>query len=110
MTVNEMKEFISKIVRKWKAYRYNVPFRNKVWYNYIAMIPRSEWGGKDYIEIFDEDGRYIDCPNIGGLVKYRYKGSLYLYKIVDFKNERRNKDWLHYGDWINPVIEFVSKV
>lgn len=69
-----MKEFISKIERKWKAYRYNVPFRNKVWYNYIAMFQRSEWGGKDYIEIFDKDGRYIDCPNIGGLVKYRYKG------------------------------------
>lgn len=105
-----MKEFISKIVRRWKAYRYNVPFRTKEWYNYIAMIPKKEREGKNYIEIFDKEDNYIDCPNIGGLVKYRYKGSLYLYKIVGFKNESRNKDWLYYGDWINPVIEFVSKV
>lgn len=37
-----MKEFISKIVRRWKAYRYNVPFRNKVWYHYMAMLPKKE--------------------------------------------------------------------
>lgn len=105
-----MKEFISKIVRRWKAYRYNVPFRNKVWYHYMAMLPKKEREGKNYIEIFDKEGNYIVCPDVGGVVKYRYKGSLYIYKIVGFKNESRNKDWLHYGDWINPVIEFVSKV
>lgn len=76
----------------------------------MAMLPKKEREGKNYIEIFNEQGCYIDCPEVGGMVKYRYEGNLYWYKVVGFKNESRNKDWLFRGDWINPIIEFISKV
>lgn len=101
---------MKRLIRMWKARRYHVPFRVIEWYNYMAMLPKKEREEKNYIEIFNEQGCYIDCPEVGGMVKYRYEGNLYWYKVVGFKNESRNKDWLFRGDWINPIIEFISKV
>lgn len=76
----------------------------------MMYLPQNERKSCNYIEIFDENGSYIRCPKVGGMVKYRYNGGLYLYKVVDFRNGNWNSDWLNDGDWINPIIEFVSKV
>lgn len=74
------------------------------------MIPKKERGNGErrYIIIFDKDGNYIDCPNEGGFVTVYHFGKLYLYKVVGFENESRNRDWLFDGDWINPIVEFVK--
>lgn len=99
-----------KIIRRIIASINGVPFREKMWYNYMAMIPKNERDsiGKKYIVIFDKDGEYIKCPKIGELVTVYYWGKLYLYKVIDFQNESRYRDWLYEGDWINPIIEFVK--
>lgn len=99
-----------KIFRILRAKKHKVPFRERMWYNYMAMIPKEEResGDRRYIIIFDKDGNYIDCPKEGGFVPVYYYGKLYLYKVVGFKNESRNKDWLFHGDWINPIVEFVK--
>lgn len=99
-----------RIIRKIKSRIYKVPFRDRVWYNLMAMLPVKERKTVGYIDIFDENDNYIDCPKIGGMVKYRYKGNLYLYKIVDFQNESRDRDWIFDTDYIHPIIEFVKKL
>lgn len=93
-----------------KSKIYNVPFRTRVWYNLMAMLPKEKRTSNNYINIFDKDGRYIDCPGIGKFVHYFYNGSWYLYKIVGFDNERRDRDWLYDTDYIHPVIEFVKQI
>lgn len=99
-----------KIIRRIIAKIYGVPFRERMWYNYMAMIPKDERESKDkrYIVIFDKGGEYIDCPKVGGLVTVYYYGKLYLYKVIDFKNDSRCGDWLFDGDWKNPIVEFVK--
>lgn len=99
-----------KIFRRLKAKMHNVPFRKRMWYNHMAMIPKEERESKEnsYIVIFDKDGKYIDCPNVGGMVTVYYYGKLYLYKVIGFKNDSRYRDWLYDGDWINPIVEFVK--
>ncbi len=98
------------LIRKIQAKIYGVPFRKKEWYNFQAMIPKECQKEAPHIEIFDKDGNYIDCPGIGGIVTYVLKGVKYKYKIVGFKNDSRNRDWLYDTDYINPVIEFVCKI
>lgn len=99
-----------KILRKIRAKKHKVPFMERMWYNYMAMIPKEERenGERRYIIIFDKDGNYIDCPNVGGFVIVYHYGKLYLYKVVRFENESRNRDWLFDGDWIHPIVEFVK--
>lgn len=97
------------LIKKIQAKRYGVPFRKKEWYNFQAMLPKEEQKEHPHIEIFDRDGKYIHCPGIGGFVTYALKGEKYKYKIVGFKNESRNRDWLYESDYINPIIEFVCK-
>ena len=43
-------------------------------------------------------------------VIYNDKGKRYEYKIIGFKNESRNRDWLYDTDYINPVIEHIRKI
>jgi hypothetical protein len=96
-----------KIIRMIMAAICKVPFRKRVWYNYRAMLPSDHLAGKNFVEIFDENGHYIDCPGVGGTLVYNVNGVRYLYLVIDFKNESRNRDWLYDTDYINPVIEFV---
>ena len=95
--------------RKREAKGYGVPFKTRMWYNYRAMLPKSELPKKSFIEIFDEDGRYISCPNKGGEVIYNDRGIRYRYQVVGFDNDSRNRDWLYDGDWINPIVEYIGK-
>ena len=101
---------VVKILKRLQAKKFGVPFRKREWYNYRAMVGEERANEKGAIEIFDENGRYIDCPGIGGFVIYKKNGGEYKYKIVDFKNESRNRDWLYDTDYICPVIEFVCKM
>ena len=94
----------------WKARRYHVPFRKKVWYNWMVYTLKEERNSTDGIVVFDKDGCYISCPKIGGVVKYRCKGDLYSYRVVGFDNDSPYKDWLFESDRIYPIIEFISKV
>lgn len=96
----------STVFRRVRAAICKVPFRKRVWYNFQAMVPSDHLAGKSYIEIFDEHDRYIDCPDVGGLLVYNINGARYLYRVIGFKNESRNRDWLYDTDYINPVIEF----
>lgn len=64
---------------RWiRAKMLGVPFRKRVWYNYSAMLKKAERKTPNvtHIVIFDENGKYIDCPPIGGEVTY----SIYKYK------------------------------
>lgn len=96
-----------KILRKIRAKKYGVPFRERVWYNSLAHTRAEDANG---IVIFDNNDKYIDPPRIGGLVTYRYKQQLYQYKVVAYKNDSRYRDWLYDTDYINPIIEFVRKL
>lgn len=109
-TIKKIKLWLNKISRKRQAKKYGVPFREREWYNFRAMLSKDELTKYSFIEIFDEKGRYIDCPSIGGEVIYNDKGQRYLYRVIDFKNESRNRDWLYDTDYINPVIEFWEKI
>ena len=106
---NKIKLYLTLVSRKRQAKKYGIPFRERKWYNYRAMLPKDELPNKTFIEIFDENDRYIDCPDIGGTVILNDKGSRYTYRVVGFKNESRNRDWLYDTDYINPIIEFVGK-
>ena len=101
-------KLISMIMRRLQAELLGAPFRLRVWYNYRAMLPDDKLEGKKFVEIFDQKGAYIECPEVGGTVVYRYKGKRYLYRVVGFENESRNRDWLYSTDYIHPIIEFVK--
>ena len=90
-----------KIIRKLLAWHYKVPFRQKIWYNYQAMMGRDH-EYKTFVECFDKDGNYI-YPIKGLDVIYYVKGKRYVYTIVGFDNDR---DWIYDTDYINPIIEF----
>ena len=87
---------------------YKVPFRQKVWYNYRAMLGRDH-EYKTFVECFDKDGNYI-YPIRGLDVIYYVKGKRYVYIIVGFDNDSKDKDWLYDTDYINPIIEFKRKL
>lgn len=97
-----------KLLRFIKAKIYGVPFRKKMWYNFMAMLSEETRKSHSYIIIFDENNDYIDCPEISGMVKVHHSGKIYQYKVVGFKNESRNRDWLYGTDYINPIVEFVK--
>lgn len=99
-----------KLIRKLRAKHYHVPFEVTVWYNYRAMLPKNELEGKTFVECFDEDGKYIYPPKKGENVIYNIKGERYVYKIIGFNNDRRDKDWLYATDYINPIIQFVKRL
>ena len=107
---DEIRSWLTSFNRKIKAKKLGIPFRKREWYNYRAMLSKEELPEYSFIEIFNENGRYIDCPPIGGTVIYNIKGKKYLYRVVDFKNESRNRDWLYDTDYINPIIEFVEEI
>ena len=100
------------IIKKFLAkHIYHVPFRKKEWYNFQAMMLEEDYPKMSYIEIFDEQGKYIPCPSVGNEVTYHIHGVPYLYKIVGFQNDRKDKDWLYPDtDWINPIIQFKKKL
>lgn len=102
--------WLNRISRKREAKKYGVPFREREWYNFRAMLSKDSLADNSFIEIFDENGRYIDCPCVGGEVVYNSKGQRYLYRIVGFENESRNRDWLYDMDYINPVVEYLRKL
>lgn len=108
--LKDIKLWLNRINRKRTAAKYGVPFRKKMWYNYRARFLKDELSQKSFIEIFDKDGRYIECPPVGGEVVYNNKGQRFLYRIIDFDNDSRNKDWLYDSDYINPVVEFIEKI
>lgn len=97
-----------KIIRKLLAWHYKVPFRQKVWYNYRAMLGR-DYKNKIFVECFDKEGNYI-YPIRGLDVIYYAKGKRYVYTIVGFDNDSKDKDWLYDTDYINPIIEFKKKL
>lgn len=98
------------IFRFVQARLLGVPFTTRVWYNFKAMLPTRALSNNSFVEIFDEDGRYINCPSIGGTVVYNIKGKRYIYEVIGFKNESRYRDWLNDTDYINPIIRFVKPV
>lgn len=102
--------YFRSLLKRREAKREGVPFKERMWYNYRAMLPKDKLAERSFIEIFDKNNRYINCPGIGGTVIYNNKGRRYLYEIVGFKNESRNSDWLYDGDWINPIVRYVGKV
>lgn len=87
---------------------YKVPFEKEVWYNYRAMLG-TDVSGKTFVECFDKDGKYI-YPIKGLDVIYYVKGKRYVYTIVGFDNDSKDKDWLYDTDYINPIIEFKRKL
>lgn len=106
---HSIKESYSKWRRKHEAKKEGVPFRFKKWYNLRAMLSNNELEKNTFIEIFDNDGRYIDCPSVGGEVILNNHGKRYRYKVVSFQNESRFSDWLYDTDYIFPVIEYLGK-
>ena len=101
--------FFKSLKRKREAKREGVPYEERMWYNYRAMLSKADLAEDSFIEIFDADGRYINCPGIGALLIYNNKGRRYLYEVIGFDNESRDKDWLYEGDWINPIVRYVGK-
>lgn len=108
--IRRLSQRLSRWQSKRKAAVLGVPFRTRVWYNYQAFIPKEEYKDKRYVEIFDEQDRYIVCPPVGGTVVYNCKGVRCLYLVVGFKNESPDRDWLYESDYINPVIEFINVI
>lgn len=102
--------FIKGLWLRREAKREGVPFRERMWYNYRAMLYKEILHEKSFIEIFDKDGKYIDCPGIGGEVIYNDHGRRYRYRVIGFKNDSPNRDWLYGSDYIHPVVEYVGKV
>ena len=98
-----------RLIRKLMAKYYQVPFRQKVWYNYRVMLGRDH-KDKTFVECFDKEGGYIYPIEIGMEVIYYVKGKRYAYTIVDFDNDSKDKDWLYDTDYINPIIEFKRKL
>lgn len=96
--------------RKNEANKEGVPFRMREWYNYRVYLGKENRDANSFIECFDDNGKYINCPGIGGEVIYNKNGVRYRYKVIGFKNEDANSDWLYLSDCIYPVIEYVGKV
>lgn len=107
--MKKIKLWLTIVIRMLMAKHYDVPFRRRMWYNYRAMLPKESLSDKSFIEIFDKDGRYISCPSIGGEIVYNNRGQRFLYRIIGFDNESRNRDWLYDSDYIHPVVEFIGK-
>ena len=99
---------MKRIFRRLRAKKLGVPFRKREWYNYRAMLSKDNLNDTLFIEIFNDKGRYVECPKIGGTVVYNIKGTKYIYRVIGFKNESRNRDWLYNSDYIHPIIEFVK--
>ena len=108
--IEVLRNIMKTIFRFVKARLLGVPFTTRVWYNFRAMLSKRELSNNSFVEIFDEDGRYIDCPSIGGTLVYNIKGKRYIYEVIGFKNESRYRDWLYDTDYINPIIRFVKPV
>lgn len=64
---------------------------------------------KTFVECFDKNGKYI-YPFKGLDVIYYVKGKRYVYTIVGFDNDSKDRDWLYDTDYINPIIEFKRKL
>lgn len=108
-----MKKFLNYftcLLKRYEAKKESVPFRERMWYNYRAMLPKDRLSESSFIEIFDKNDCYIDCPNIGGEVIYNNRGKRYRYRVIGFENESRYRDWLYDTDYINPVVEYVGKI
>jgi len=103
-------DYFKQLKRKREAKREGVPYKKRMWYNYRAMLSKDELAEKSFIEIFDENGRYINCPGIGGTIIYNNKGKRYLYEIIGFDNASRCSDWLYDSDYINPIVRYVKKL
>ena len=99
-----------KIIRRIKAAIEKVPFEHKEWYNFMAHIPKEEYTKYSHIVCFDENGKYIRCPQIGSEVVWQSGERKYIYKIVGFRNQSAYSDWLYDSDYINPVIQFVRAI
>lgn len=52
-----------KLWRMIQARRHKVPFRKREWYNFRAHIRKEECPRYDFIEIFDDDGKYTLSAN-----------------------------------------------
>lgn len=103
-------DYFKQLKRKHEAKNEGIPYQKRMWYNYRAMLPKDKLAERSFIEIFDGDGRYINCPGIGGTIIYNNKGKRYLYEIIGFDNESRCRDWLYDYDWINPIVRYVGKL
>lgn len=102
--------YFRSLLKRREAKREGVPFKKRMWYNYRAMLSKDSLAERSFIEIFDKNNRYIKCPGIGGTVNYNNKGRRYLYEIIGFDNDSRNRDWLYDSDYINPIVRYVGKV
>lgn len=108
--LQKIKEKLSEKRLKREAVSNGVPFKTREWYNYRAMLPKEELKKHVFIECFDDKGKYIDCPGIGGEVILNAFGHRFLYKVVGFENESRNRDWLYDTDYINPIIQYQRTI
>lgn len=99
--------FFKSLKRKREAKREGVPYEKRMWYNYRFMLPKSRLAEKSFIEIFDADGCYINCPGIGGSVIYNDKGRRYLYEVIGYDNETHN--WYE-GERNAPIVRYVGKL
>lgn len=102
-------DYFKSLKRKREAKREGVPYRKRMWYNYRAMLPKKSLAENSFIEIFDKDDHYINCPGVGGTVIYNNKGRRYIYEVIGFDNDSPNKDWLYDSDYINPIVRYVGK-
>ena len=102
--------FFKSLKRKREAKREGVPYQERMWYNYRAMLSKDGLAEKSFIEIFDADGSYINCPGIGGTVIYNDKGRRFLYEVIGFDNDSPNRDWLYDSDYINPIVRYAKKL
>lgn len=102
--------FFKSLKRKREAKREGVPYKERMWYNYRAMLPKARLTEESFIEIFDADGSYINCPGIGGTVIYNDKGHRFLYEVIGFDNDSQNRDWLYDSDYIHPIVRYAKKL
>lgn len=99
--------FFKSLKRKREAKREGIPYEKRMWYNYRFMLPKSRLAEKSFIEIFDADGCYINCPDIGGSVIYNDKGRRYLYEVIGFDNNSQNEYAVERKD---PIVRYVGKL
>lgn len=107
--IDRLARWLSSYKRMSEAECYGVPFRMRMWYNYRLYIAKEDLPYREYIEIFDGNGKYIKCPAIGGKVVVVSNGKRYNYTIIGFRNDSSISDWMNAYDWIDPIVEYDSK-
>lgn len=99
--------FFRALILKRRARKLGVPYVKREWYNYRANTTREYADVHGHLLTFYKRRRYITCPAEGENVVYRKYGHFFLYRIIGFQNDDKNRDWRYDCDHIHPVIQFV---